>query len=217
MRDKPERGRELEKKLHKRIRKLNTLALSDVVDDFPNVPPAVYDEYRAGLTEALTEEMMAAAMVTAQEYAEYFDANETEIQLALLAYLAGHIEDVASNATNNTRRVIERAAAMPGAAEWGAGAVEAALSWRLGNSNAETIAATEITQAISWARAHIMDIMIAAGLRPVMVWRTQRDERVCAICAPLDGLTQRDWAARGVTSPPPAHPRCRCRVEIVLP
>lgn len=217
MKDKPERGRELEKKLHKRIRKINALALNDAVDDFPNVPPVVYERYRAELVSALTDDMMAAAMVTAQEYAEYFDANETEIQLALMEYLSRHVDSVASTAAANTRRVIERAAAMPEADTWDAGMVGAALGWRLGNSNAETIAATEITQAISWARAHIMDIMIAAGVRPVLVWRTQRDERVCAICAPLDGLTQRDWAARGVTAPPPAHPRCRCRVEIVIP
>jgi SPP1 gp7 family putative phage head morphogenesis protein len=39
-------------------------------------------------------------------------------------------------------------------------------------------------------------------------WLTARDERVCPICAGLDGTTYR----LGDTTRPPAHPNCRCTV-----
>lgn len=42
-----------------------------------------------------------------------------------------------------------------------------------------------------------------------MIWATERDARVCPICAPLDRTAENVW---GRTQPngPPAHPNCRC-------
>lgn len=41
------------------------------------------------------------------------------------------------------------------------------------------------------------------------IWQTQKDEKVCKICGPLNNTTQRVWSSR-FPSGPPAHPNCRC-------
>jgi hypothetical protein len=46
-------------------------------------------------------------------------------------------------------------------------------------------------------------------LRLLKVWHTQRDEKVCKICGPLDGKNQRFWEDK-YENGPPAHPNCRC-------
>lgn len=46
-------------------------------------------------------------------------------------------------------------------------------------------------------------------LRLIKVWNTQRDERVCPICSPLNGKTQDVWGKQ-FPNGTPAHPRCRC-------
>ena len=46
-------------------------------------------------------------------------------------------------------------------------------------------------------------------LRLIKIWNTQRDERVCPICSPLNGTTQSVWGKQ-FPSGAPAHFRCRC-------
>lgn len=46
-----------------------------------------------------------------------------------------------------------------------------------------------------------------------MQWNTQRDERVCPICAPKDGQIEPIMSS----DRPPAHPRCRCFTTPVIP
>jgi hypothetical protein len=48
-----------------------------------------------------------------------------------------------------------------------------------------------------------------ADLKLLKVWHTQRDEKVCKICGPLDGKNQRFWEDK-YENGPPAHPNCRC-------
>lgn len=44
------------------------------------------------------------------------------------------------------------------------------------------------------------------------IWRTDRDERVCPICGPLEGETF-TWADAPEGGPGQAHPNCRCYAE----
>jgi hypothetical protein len=46
-----------------------------------------------------------------------------------------------------------------------------------------------------------------ADLKLLKVWHTQRDEKVCKICGPLDGKNQRFWEDK-YENGPPAHPNC---------
>ncbi len=89
-------------------------------------------------------------------------------------------------------------------------------SWR-----AEAIAITETTRAASHgmnlaAAALVTGSLIVAaavgvGILTNRFWRTASDDRVCAICSPLDGQEARVWAGR-FPAGPPAHPNCRCYV-----
>jgi hypothetical protein len=100
---------------------------------------------------------------------------------------------------------------------------------------AEVIAATEITRAVSAAEleARRVNAQLAAGrTRPaeapalppsdrgltvvqdglVAVWITERDDRVCPICSPLDRQREESWIGQYPFGPP-AHPNCRCYLE----
>ena len=47
-----------------------------------------------------------------------------------------------------------------------------------------------------------------------MIWRTERDARVCPICSPLDGKGDKVWNA-AFPSGSPAHISCRCQLVAV--
>jgi len=71
---------------------------------------------------------------------------------------------------------------------------------------AEAISITEVTTAHGAGESGVIAGLALLGVLTEEVWQTQEDERVCKICGP------RHDKPRGVnwTSPPPAHPRCRC-------
>ena len=52
-------------------------------------------------------------------------------------------------------------------------------------------------------------------------WVTAEDERVCPVCAPLDGVTVplhgKFHSAEGSFYAPGVHPNCRCDIELVYP
>jgi len=52
------------------------------------------------------------------------------------------------------------------------------------------------------------------GLSLEDTWYTERDDRVCPVCEPLDGAERMTWAAE-FTDGPPAHPNCRCWIQYV--
>jgi len=48
---------------------------------------------------------------------------------------------------------------------------------------------------------------------------TAEDEKVCPVCAPLDGKIKKDggWMSKGtLIERPPAHPNCRCQTVVEL-
>jgi hypothetical protein len=81
-----------------------------------------------------------------------------------------------------------------------------------GESQAETIAATEVTGAISGGESEAIEGLAIIGtmLRPR--WFTEQDARVCEICGALHGKGIEVYGRVSVTGPP-AHPRCRCWLE----
>lgn len=75
-------------------------------------------------------------------------------------------------------------------------------TWR-----AEMIAQTEITRAYGEASRIVGER--TEGVKTLR-WGVFRDERLCPVCAPLEGVKQgKDGTFNGFRSPP-AHPRCRC-------
>lgn len=79
---------------------------------------------------------------------------------------------------------------------------------------AEMIVLTETANALSIVE---MEVATKYGIKEI-IWRTSVDERVCPICMPLEGsktVIGKNFV-EGVKHPP-AHPRCRCFLEEVIP
>lgn len=86
----------------------------------------------------------------------------------------------------------------------------AGLATVFGQARVEQIAITEVTRGISVGEAAaLLLITQETGQELVPVWYTERDGRVCPICAPLHGRRKEYWQGQ-FPGGPPAHPRCRC-------
>ncbi len=76
---------------------------------------------------------------------------------------------------------------------------------------AEAIAVTEVTQAYAEGERLSAARSREQGLEIEHIWHTNRDDLVCNLCGPLDGLPQSEWeSASPGTDYPPRHVRCRC-------
>jgi hypothetical protein len=83
---------------------------------------------------------------------------------------------------------------------------------------AQSIAVTEITRAYATANQLAGEDLKKEfpDVRVIKIWYTNNDDRVCDICAPLDGMevdideffTTEDDKSLGID--PPAHVNCRC-------
>ena len=89
------------------------------------------------------------------------------------------------------------------------------LQGRLGAMHSEMVAVTEVTAAAVEGGRIVADELAAEGVTMIESWVTARDERVCIICAPLDGKVLGDGWTR--MDGPPAHIRCRCDTAYKLP
>ena len=88
-----------------------------------------------------------------------------------------------------------------------------------GDARAERIAVTEVTRAFA---AGNQAAWASTGMVGANKWMTAEDEKVCEICAPLDGIVvplgdgfTPDGPGEGPTMPP-AHVNCRCSLLPVL-
>lgn len=86
------------------------------------------------------------------------------------------------------------------------------IAWR-----AENIARTEYAFAFNYGNFEAMRQARDLGLvgpNIIKIWQTAEDEKVCPVCAPLNGQIvdlDETFPITGTTSfTPPAHPRCRC-------
>lgn len=80
------------------------------------------------------------------------------------------------------------------------------------DSRAETIAITEVTQAVNAGELAAASAWRVSFTSKVAYWITAEDDRVCEICGPLHGSRQDIWIGIQPAGPP-AHPRCRCYLD----
>ena len=71
------------------------------------------------------------------------------------------------------------------------------------DARARTIARTEVTRIFALGNSAAWQ---AAGIKRVR-WMTQRDERVCPVCGPRDGIV---IGINDLSNFPPVHQNCRC-------
>ena len=118
-----------------------------------------------------------------------------------------------SGVTESTKEAVREAVATW--IETGAplGDLARALTPTFGPIRAEMIAATEVTRAYAEANGMVWRRLGEQGIIFKREWRTARDERVCPVCGPLDGvIVGLEEKFPGGLAGPPAHPRCRCWV-----
>lgn len=96
---------------------------------------------------------------------------------------------------------------------------DVAAALPLAGPRAELVAVTEVTRAYAEGQKLAGERM-AAQFPDVAVrkrWFTNRDDRVCPICAPLHNQEvdrQAKFSSAGIALElPPAHPRCRCWID----
>jgi hypothetical protein len=78
------------------------------------------------------------------------------------------------------------------------------------------ISISEVTNAVSGGEFSAADRFTrTTGLTATAHWYTERDEKVCKICAPLHGQPFEVWAGR-FPNGPTAHVRCRCYLTWVV-
>lgn len=81
---------------------------------------------------------------------------------------------------------------------------------------ASMIASTEVTRGYSEGTGIVSVSLSDEGFESNKVWETAQDERVCPVCGPMHGVKADENGNYNGMSPPPAHPRCRCREVIDL-
>lgn len=93
------------------------------------------------------------------------------------------------------------------------GDLENMIAPSFGPVRAEMIAVTEVTRSSVQGELALSEELRAGGIQMREVWNTNNDELVCPICGPHNQQAMGD----GWEEPPPAHPRCRCWVNLELP
>lgn len=84
----------------------------------------------------------------------------------------------------------------------------------INSARAEMIVLTETAKAMSITE---IETFQRSGIQSI-VWRTSRDDRVDPICLGLEGKeTKIGKAFVGGYDYPPAHPRCRCFIQEIIP
>lgn len=83
-----------------------------------------------------------------------------------------------------------------------------------GPERAEGIAITETTRAATAATLELETVILDDDVKVETLWRTERDARVCRLCSPLNLTDQDIWGLR-FPDGPPAHPRCRCWLQVI--
>lgn len=81
----------------------------------------------------------------------------------------------------------------------------AVLDVAFGARRSEIIAITEYTNMSAMVLIQMQAYMESIGIPVKAYWQTQEDEMVCTICRGFNNKMQGVW-----TTPPPAHPYCRC-------
>ena len=78
------------------------------------------------------------------------------------------------------------------------------------------ISVTEITRAAVQGELGVARQLKNEGIDMRKVWQTNKDDLVCTICEPLQGVEEATWRSVAPDGPP-AHVRCRCFLSLLLP
>ncbi len=153
------------------------------------------------------------------------DSSRLEVNRQALLRASSMAAEAAGSSTNTARDIIQASAEV---LRTGTSMdIEGVLIRAMGPDRDALTAATLTTEAQTHGMNSVKIPLALIGLTLEPVWVTMRDEKVCAICDPLDGKPVDLWgtvlegilAGRAINTivengGPPAHPRCRCYVRV---
>lgn len=168
----------------------------------------------AGLMSILLPFIIDHALAQMTAFAEEIgpDFDPATMATTASAWANTYTFDLVTKLTSDTRTVVQNAIAAylktPGMTRE---ALEKLLRPAFGLVRAEMIAITETTRAAAQAATMYQTFLAESGLTFTRINRTNADDRVCAICGPLNGKAEADWPNE---QGPPWHTRCRCAVTL---
>lgn len=171
------------------------------------------DDDRDKLLAALLLLLLAGAAAGGRTGVEDLGALGIVVEVAtVLTRAEAWARDYAPRVTNliNTTSRERVAAAVEAGLE--GDALGAALDSIFGPERALLIAVTEATTALTEGALVAYDEGDVVKIK----WVTAHDEKVCPVCAPLDGQVALIGEGFDGVDGPPAHPRCRCTLEPVV-
>ena len=177
---------------------------------------AIVSEMRDALVTALARQLtdIAYRRILANSLDTVVIYEPAVINQRALDWATQYTYDLVSKLTDTTRDVVKQAVeqfvSTPGMTR---DDLVAMLEPAFGDVRAGMIATTEVTRAYSMATNEYQQMLSDAGIAMVKVWNTNNDDRVCPICAPLDGEPEDNWPS-DLSDGPPAHVNCRCTTSL---
>ena len=181
---------------------LNSKAIDQLVSSMvKDISPTLKSAYRRALTEAINS---VGATVS-----------KSSVGISADAYIGKQIEKVlAARITSTTKAqvmdAISRLQQDPNAT--------VNLGKTFSQARVKMIAITETTRAKAMAVNEAQKRLSEAGINTVRVWTTRGDMKVCDICKSYANKKEeypvRETWGSVIEDGPPAHPHCRCRLEL---
>ena len=205
---------ELERKLARKLGSLQRaqmMRLLEHLGDPPkieNVPAMFWDEVGKELAVVLAPFLEEVYLTQAKELmlSQPIGIEWSLIHERAVTWVQQYTFDMVRDINQTSRSALQKAVSAYFERGQTIGELEQSISGLFGPVRASMIAVTEVTRASVQGELAIAKELSAAGIDLIHIWRTNRDEITCALCAPLDGKKQGD----GWSDPPPRHVRCRC-------
>ena len=186
--------------------------LLDLLGDPPsigNVPQKYWDKSGQALRSAVTEvfEMIYVQQATALIEQVRIGVDWALVNQNAVSWAGTHAGNLIDGLQTTTQTALRNYVSRYYQDGWTIDELEKKLVPLFGEQRARTIAITETTNAATQSELAMVNYFEASyPLKFSAIWITANDDRVCEICAPLDGkpITNGDY--------PPAHVNCRCEV-----
>lgn len=208
---------DVEAALARRVGRFNRDEVRDLLEKLGD-PPLVenvidfWPQYSAKLSQLLRPALEEVFLDMVRQAMDVYAAlDETVINERAARWASQYTNELITGMVSNRQSELRRAVAAFYEEKLTIGELRDRLV-RAGYSarHAEKLAITETTRAASAGEAAYVDeLRRTHGVRMRAFWVTNRDDRVCPICSPLDGTEQGvKWSLL-----PPVHARCRCYVR----